>query len=351
MTPSLDWRGRLRRWTRWEYWPTWALYGPVALRLLPKLLSKPTAFTAANPSLPGAGIVGESKIDIQRQLEIAAPELTCPTHFISFGDGEKRSHKALAWISEHNLSFPMVLKPNAAQRGLGVLFAKTPAELENKVQLLKTDYLLQPKLPGKEVSLFFIRPPKEEGFIFSMTRKSPPKVMGDGSSNLIELARAHPRHRPVIHLLPGLRGENGKTIPKEGQEVQLSSIGAHCRGSTFTDGRDLITEALTQRIREVFDQMNGWNFGRFDLFAENEEDLRHGVNFFFIELNGVTSEATHIYDPRNGILQAWRTLAEQWSWAIRIGKHNQKQGCPVMTVREILALNRDFKKEAEGISE
>lgn len=349
MRPSLDWKGRLRRWTRWEYWPTWAIYGPVLLRLIPDLLPRPTVFTAANPALPGAGIVGESKIDIQEQLEKAAPDLTCPTHFLSSQNLDSRGSDVLDWMKLEKLSFPIVLKPNAAQRGLGVLFADNERELMESLSTIKTDYLAQPCLSGKEYSLFFIKPPNEKGFIFSMTRKSPPCVTGDGYSNLIELARAHPRHRPVIHLLPELRNGNGQIVPAEGEEVQLSSIGAHCRGSTFTDGRDLISPPLTQRIQEVFEKLPGWHLGRFDLFCESEEDLRKGVNFSFIELNGVTSEATHIYDPRYGVLQAWKTLSEQWRWAIRIGRHHHQAGQPLLSIREILKLNSEFEKTSVEI--
>ena len=349
MSPTLDWRGRLRRWTRWEYWPTWALYTPVALRLLPHLLSKPMAFTAANPALPGAGIVGESKIDIQNQLEQAASEFCCPTLYLPIQHSADHLTSSLIWMKENDLDFPLVLKPNAAQRGLGVLFAHCESELKNHLSSIQSDYLIQPKLLGREYSLFFIRPPEKKGFIFSMTRKSPPVVIGDGISSTLELARAHPRHRPVIHLLPELKGDLGNHIPPKGKSVQLSSIGAHCRGSTFTDGRDLITPALTQKIQSVFDGMEGWHFGRFDLFSEKEDLLRQGLGFVFIELNGVTSEATHIYDPKYGIFHAWKTLSEQWRWAIRIGLNNHRQGHSLLSLKEVLALNRDFNQEAQHI--
>jgi hypothetical protein len=42
-------------------------------------------------------------------------------------------------------------------------------------------------------------------------------------------------------------------------------------------------------------------------------------NFIVIELNGVTGEPGHIYDPQGSILDGWRALLEHWSMAWRIG--------------------------------
>jgi len=43
-------------------------------------------------------------------------------------------------------------------------------------------------------------------------------------------------------------------------------------------------------------------------------------------LNGVTSEATSIYDPKHGLMHAYRTLAEQWRLAYGIGQYNLDNG-------------------------
>ena len=45
-----------------------------------------------------------------------------------------------------------------------------------------------------------------------------------------------------------------------------------------------------------------------------------------VELNGVTSEATHIYDRRHSVFYAWRTLCRQWSLAFEIGRENRARG-------------------------
>ena len=54
-----------------------------------------------------------------------------------------------------------------------------------------------------------------------------------------------------------------------------------------------------------------------------------GGEFTIIELNGVTSEATHVYDPAVGLLDAYRALFAQWSLAFEIGAANARAGAPV----------------------
>jgi hypothetical protein len=45
-----------------------------------------------------------------------------------------------------------------------------------------------------------------------------------------------------------------------------------------------------------------------------------------VELNGATSEATSIYDPRNSLFSAYRTLFRQWSLVFAIGARNGANG-------------------------
>ena len=57
-----------------------------------------------------------------------------------------------------------------------------------------------------------------------------------------------------------------------------------------------------------------------------------------VELNGLTSEATHIYDPKNGLLDAYRVLFRQWSLAFEIGAQNRALGHPLLGLREGMRL-------------
>ena len=64
-----------------------------------------------------------------------------------------------------------------------------------------------------------------------------------------------------------------------------------------------------------------------------EEALAHiidnRIKSIGCELNGPTSEATHIYHPHTHLHTAFLTLISQWRQAIEIGNHNADHGAHV----------------------
>ena len=86
-------------------------------------------------------------------------------------------------------------------------------------------------------------------------------------------------------------------------------LGTHCRGAMFLDGRAVLTPALEERFDWIARGFEGFYFGRFDVrAADGIGAFRDGHGFKIIELNGVTSEATHIYHPGTPLLTAYRVL-------------------------------------------
>ena len=98
-------------------------------------------------------------------------------------------------------------------------------------------------------------------------------------------------------------------VPADGEKVQIINIGTHSRGAIFSDGEHLKTVELEEKIDEICRGFEGFYFGRFDIRAHSFDDLRRGENFKIIELNGVTSESTNIYDKKFSLLDA---LDCQW---------------------------------------
>jgi len=125
------------------------------------------------------------------------------------------------------------------------------------------------------------------------------------------------------------------TVPAAGATVSLGDCGSHCRGAEFLDGRGYRTLALEEAVEAVARRFDGFYFGRFDVRAASPEAFGRG-EFTVIELNGVTSEATHIYDPKVGLLDAYRALFAQWSLAFEIGAANARAGAPVTLVRTLI---------------
>ena len=97
---------------------------------------------------------------------------------------------------------------------------------------------------------------------------------------------------------------------------------------------NLNSPALEQRIDEISRKVSGFFIGRYDIRFASAEDLRAGKNFQIIELNAAAAEATSIYDARNSLWSAYRTLFRQWNLVFAIGAENRRRGCVPMTVSD-----------------
>jgi hypothetical protein len=111
-----------------------------------------------------------------------------------------------------------------------------------------------------------------------------------------------------------------------GETLKLVETGNHAQGCIFRNGMHLHTNALERAIDEISQKLPGFFVGRYDVRYQNEEDFKQGRNFQIVELNGASSEATSIYDPRNSLFSAYRTLFRQWRLVFAIGARNRAQG-------------------------
>ena len=78
--------------------------------------------------------------------------------------------------------------------------------------------------------------------------------------------------------------------------------------------------------------------------VDDIDAFREGRGFKIIELNGVTSEATHIYHPGTPLLWAYRVLMEQWRLAFEIGAENRRRGVATTPVRMLMQMTRDYAR-------
>jgi membrane protein DedA with SNARE-associated domain len=343
--PALTWRGRrllLGRWrrlTRWEFWPLWAFQTPVVLHwlLLAIRHRRPTLFTAANPAIPAGGFVLESKSAI---LGALPPEVVPRFARLELPDDpEERMVAAQGALEQLGLDFPVVGKPDVGERGTGVAVLRDGEALRLWLETAPRVSLLQEYAAGEEFGVFYVRRPSEaRGSIFSITRKAFPEVTGDGVRSLDELILADDRAVCMAPVYLERNAERLDEVPAAGERVPLVDIGNHCRGTVFRDGRPLATPALAERVDRIAQAFPGFYFGRFDLRAPSAEALQRGEGLKVIELNGVTSEATHIYEPGASLFAAWRTLFAQWRLAFAIGAENARAGARVATAAELLEL-------------
>ncbi len=336
--------GKLKRIGKWEFWSLKIFYFPVVcyfVRLAFKHRSL-NIFTCANPAILAGGFIGESKHEIYKNLIKSRANSDYLLRHIFLGRDattEKKVSDARRFIDENDLNFPLVLKPDAGERGNGVKIIRNFSELPSELKNLKSDYLLQEYADGVEASIFYYRfPNAKKGAIFSVTEKRFPKLAGDGRATLETLILRDDRAVRLAKSYFDHNRERLQTIPAKGEKVQLIDIGTHSRGAIFVDGDWLKTEALENKIDEICRRFEGFYFGRFDIKAASFADLQAGKNFKIIELNGVTSESTNIYDPKYSLFDAYRILFAQWRIAFEIGAENAKLGTKPTAVLDLIRL-------------
>jgi hypothetical protein len=331
-------KGFWLRKVRWEFWPAWAAYLPVVPYIAYQAIHyrSVTLFTAANPGIPYGGFAGESKAAILHELG-KEQDFAVPFEVLrADADPAERLRRAFVFAEQHG--YPVVLKPDVGERGKDVAVIRSAAQLRAYLERNRGDVVVQSYVAGEEFGVFYVRRPGEAtGRILSITEKQFPVLMGDGKSTLRELIYADDRAVCLGETYCARNAHRLDTIPANGEAVQLVELGSHCRGAIFLDGRHLITPALEAAIDRVSHALEGFYFGRYDVRADRAEALRRG-EFRVLELNGVTGEPAHIYDPKVSVPDAYRTLFAHWRMAFEIGAANRKAGAKPATLREMIAM-------------
>jgi hypothetical protein len=288
-----------------------------------------TVVTAANPGIFSGGMVGESKMATLKDLFLTNPEFTAEAELI-VGDTLAARLRSLDEISAQlGLDFPLILKPDVGQRGAGIKLIRSAEQAEAYLRQTSAPLVVQRYASGPlEAGIFYYRFPHESrGHIFAITEKLFPVLVGDGKSTLTELVWRDPRARFMADKYIQRFSERQDEVLAVGEELKLVEAGNHAQGCIFRDGTRLCTPELEARIDNISQKLTGFFIGRYDIRFSSEEDLRAGKNFQIIELNGAASEATSIYDARNSIFAAYRTLFQQWELVFAIGAANRKRGC------------------------
>jgi membrane protein DedA with SNARE-associated domain len=324
---------------QWEFWPPWGVYAPGVPWIGWRMLTRgPRALTAANPGFEDGGFVGESKSRILSAL----PERWTLAHtLIPPGDVQARVAALRRHVRTHAPGYPLILKPDVGQRGVGVRLVASEAEAAAYFVKQPGAVLAQVYHPGPfEAGIFYYRLPGEAtGRIFSITDKRFPLVVGDGETTLGALILGHPRFRRQASVFLARHRHQLDRVPAAGEAVRLAQAGNHAQGTIFLDGSDLITRPLTARIDEIARATDGFFIGRFDVRYRDPRDLMAGSDLAIVELNGVTSEATHIYDPSRSLWSAYRTLVEQWDLVFRIGAANLRAGHAATSLSRLVRLS------------
>lgn len=303
-----------------EFWPATFFYLPI-VPLYIFLGIKYRDFLSpfySNPLLENGGIIGESKWEFLKRLNPDSPHVL-PSILIRKGQVLSHVEEELA---RAQLTYPFILKPDVGQRGYGVRVIRDRFELVEYLRLADFDVIAQAlSRYQKEAGIFYVRRPSQsQGQIFSITDKVLPSVIGDGATRLGDLILQDKRARIIASTYFERHRSRLDEVLAPGEIYPLAECGNHCQGAIFFNGEHLNTRSLLESVEVIAQSIPGFYFGRIDVRYHTEEALRLGLDFEIVEVNGASSEATHIWDASTSIVTAYRTLFTQWNLLFSVGQ-------------------------------
>lgn len=334
-----------------EFWPAWIMYTPVVLQwfFLSAKYKSLTLPLIANPSIPLSGMVGESKADILNLTSKESSKAVCG--FTSFTRQTERSaaedaKTVLEQYYAEQLKLPAVAKPDLGCRGVGVRLIESEQQLIEYLELfpIGAKFLLQEKsIYQAEAGIFYIRyPGQKEGKIISITLKYTPWVVGNGKQTLKELILADHRAGKLSHIYLERHSDNLNNVLGDGKAYRLAFAGSHTFGSIFRNGNEYITNELGKSLDHFFDGVSGYHYGRLDVKFKDIDTLMQGKDYQILEMNGASSEATHIWDSRTSFTEAIKTLLNQYKVLFEIGNLQRQAGHEVPS---LLSLYKAWREE------
>jgi hypothetical protein len=320
-----------------EFWNTHLFHFPIYLYWAYLSLKARSLFffSAANPGIESGGLIGESKYKI---LEKINPVYIPKT--IYYGTAPSVA-QTLTDIKDQGIGFPFVVKPDIGQGGWLIDMIKNDRDLSKFLSSIKMPFMIQEFIDCPiEVGLLYYRFPEQKGgTISSLSLKHLLTVTGDGKHTISQLVKLKDRGTNQLKRLQKDGRLDTSRVPAACEVVPLSFVGNHSYGTMFTNENYLIDQRLTSIFDELSSGIEGFYFGRFDIRCQTIADLWEG-RFKILELNGVGSEPLHIFDPREKLIDAYRSAFHHWDIIYQISIMNRKRKTPFMQFKDALKTYR-----------
>ena len=302
----------------------------------------PAFFTTANPLIPTGGLFGASKYDLLKHL----PAKWVPETYYS--KDLSKEQNILTSLQQNSIIFPVVLKPDLAERGVGVQIVDSANELNRIAHTITYPVVIQNFIHSTlEFGVFFIKhPDAEKGKIVSIVQKEFLTVKGDGKSTILELMSAN--DRSYLTLEKWIKNKNPllPKVPAFNENLIIEPIGNHNRGTKFINANHLINQQMADIFTDICKHLPEFYYGRIDLKCKDISDLYSGNNISVMEVNGINSEPAHIYDPGISYLTGLKTVLNHWDEIYKIAKINRQRGFTTNSVGEVWA---SYRKRSETL--
>jgi hypothetical protein len=332
----------------WEYWSFNTIYIPIYIVWIWLCVRARSFFffAASNPKIKNGGFLNESKKDI---FPLIPAGIHPKTVFFSV---PSNADIVVAELKKNGLQFPLIGKPNIGGRGRGIKALRDEQDVREYLKIAFLDFHIQEFVPYKnEVGIFYYRyPDKSSGNISGIVGKEFLKVVGDGKSTVQHLLLKNNRAILQLKNLEETNPDLLLTVLQQGEERTIVPYGNHARGAKFLDCSDLICDELIATFDKICQRIPDFHFGRLDIRFNTWEELKKGLHFSVIEVNGAGSEPTHIYDPKHSIFFAWKEIIRHWIILWRISRMNHKRGFPYLTIKEGIQMFREDKMNSQKLA-
>ena len=324
----------LRKIVTWRYFPFWFFHIPTVPYILYLILKSRSFFfyTAANPCMNKIGFGKVPKDYFFKHLDQAV----FPKSLV-VQPGITADH-VLDWMNEEGLEFPVIAKPNFGQRGVGVVKLADAQALRSHVAENNRDLLVQEYIhAAEEFGVFYMRHPgADRGTIISLSSKKLLQVVGDGHKTVAQLLRQDKARRHHLERLLSSGHDQLDQVPGPGETVTLDHVAQMDRGAQFFDHNHAITQAMVENFDRICIPIPGFNYGRFDIKADELGDLERRDGLKILELNLTASMPLHIWDPKNSLFDCYAGMFQHWRNIYAISLANNKLGVPFIGIKEAL---------------
>ena len=312
-------------------------YFYLGLYCLIQRVSIPT-LAKANAALDHGEIGIGSKFHTQQQFD---QQLFLPTCVLAADLPVNEKISAIqSFAARHN--YPLILKPDIGLVGKGLIKIMDEQAVNDSAHKIKGNYLLQKFTSYQfECGIFYTRKSGQPK-ITGINQKHFPTVLGNGKDSLQQLAQQH--YRYTHHWSTFLQYFDLTQVPARGEEICLSFIGSHTMGCKFTDDTHWLTPELEANIFGVFENQPNFNFGRLDVKAASKEAMLRG-EFVVIEVNGVSSLPTHMFDPDYSLIEAYKIFFKHGKDLVDIAKEHRHVKMNLLPLGEILKRVKNNQKK------